>query len=156
MVCFVQVRVSSIHVYYIRTSHLRSDNQMKTIHNFGMNSDFRIFSCKKLNVHIFFILLNTGWQTMKCVLNTVEHNVISFLFHKYTGISYSHTSWLVCAWNVTLHDFCVKNDISKFSIPCWYTDDVFDYTYNHVFIIWCQNLCVSTSWRISSCRLIIS
>ena len=133
MVCFVRVRVSSIHVYYIRTSQSRSDNQMKTIHNFGMNSDFSMFCCKNLNFHVSFIWLNTGWQTMKCVLDTVEHNLINLLCHKYTGISYSHISWLVCAWN--LHDFFVKNDIWKFSIPSWYNDDVFNYIYNHVFII---------------------
>ena len=39
---------------------------------------------------------------MECSISTLKHDIVSLVCHMY--INYCSTSWLVCEWNVTLHD----------------------------------------------------
>ena len=129
MACFVQTRIYSIGVNCIRTRACRTDNQSKSIVKYRMGSDFNILASRNGLNHIPFVpkilKIVRGCQTMRCLMNTVRHSIISLLLHRY--IRYWHTNWLVCECKVT---WCqhVWNHIWKFPIPCWYTDVVFSYT----------------------------
>ena len=56
MACFIQVREYIIGVNCIWTSELRNDIQMKTIANFGMNSDFNILLQENGLSWVFYFL----------------------------------------------------------------------------------------------------
>ena len=74
--------------------------------SFGMYSDFNIVVTRNWIFNVSFIssILETfrSWQTWKCSIDTVTHQIISLLSN--INISYCHTSWLVCVlqWNLKI------------------------------------------------------
>ena len=65
MACVAQVQVYTIGVDYIQTTELQNDNHMKSIVNYGMDSDLDIFVTR--NWIFIFILFSRHWKLLEVV-----------------------------------------------------------------------------------------
>ena len=148
MPCIVPVRVYKFSVYCLPTTEFWNINQMKTILNLRVDKNFQHFCYTNLNFCVSFIssILKTfrGWKTMQS--NESQYYQLIVIKDTVTHIDWYANGTL----SYMLTKYLYETDIRKFLISIiihW----CIDYTYNHNFEIYNQNLCIHIWWRICAC-----
>ena len=155
LICRYHWTPSKWHAWFklenIKSVYIVSEQPDENHRQFWNGQQFQYFCYKKVSFYVSFISsilqTNRGWQGMEYLMNTEDHNIFSRLFHRY--INFCHTSWLVYA-NGTL-SYIMLFWYLYFTAIHW-----LGYTYNDNFEIYSQKLCISTSSKICTCRIIIA